>query len=85
MHRLLATALLLLWATMANAAWPGGGADVAARAFGRVLEEKLRQSAVIVNRPGAGGGIGFAQIRRAAPDGYTIGVITGPNIVTLPI
>lgn len=97
MHRWLATALLLLWATIANAAWPekpitiivpygpGGGADVAARAFGRVLEEKLRQPAVIVNRPGAGGGIGFSQIRRAAPDGYTIGVITGPNIVTLPI
>jgi tripartite-type tricarboxylate transporter receptor subunit TctC len=97
MRSWLALGVFLLCAPLAHAAWPekpitiivpygpGGGADVAARAYGRVLEEQLKQPAVIVNRPGAGGGIGFAQIRRAAPDGYTIGVITGPNIVTLPI
>ncbi len=97
MRRWLAAALFTLVAGMAQAAWPerpisiivpygpGGGADIAARAFGRVLEEKLGQPVVIVNRPGAGGGIGFTQLRRAAPDGYTIGVLTGPNVVTLPI
>ncbi len=97
MRRYVLAALFMLLAATAQAAWPerpitiivpygpGGGADIAARAFARVLEEKLGQPGIIVNRPGAGGGIGFAQIRRAAPDGYTIGVITGPNIVTLPI
>jgi tripartite-type tricarboxylate transporter receptor subunit TctC len=88
---------LLLLPGPAAAAWPerpitiivpygpGGGADIAARAYARVLEEQLGQPAVIVNRPGAGGGIGFAALRRAAPDGHTIGVVTGPNLVTLPI
>ncbi len=97
MRRWLTAALFTLLAGMAQAAWPerpitiivpygpGGGADVASRAYGRVLEEKLGQPVVIVNRPGAGGGIGFTQLRRATPDGYTIGAITGPNLVTLPI
>ena len=68
MRRLVLAALFMLLAAAAQAAWPerpitiivpygpGGGADIAARAFGRVLEEKLGQPAVIVNRPGAGGG-----------------------------
>ncbi len=97
MRRWLAAALLLMVAQAAQAAWPerpitiivpygpGGGADVASRAYGRVLEERFGQPVVIVNRPGAGGGIGFTQIRRAAPDGYTIGAVTGPNLATLPI
>ncbi|MDN3568050.1 tripartite tricarboxylate transporter substrate binding protein [Paeniroseomonas aquatica] len=64
---------------------PGGGGDVAARSIGRWLEPRLGQPVVVVNRPGAGGEIGFAATRRAAPDGYTFGIVTLPNLVTIPI
>src|SRR3546814_2787608 len=40
---------------------------------------------VVVNRPGAGGEIGFAEVARAKPDGYTIGFLNTPNILTIPI
>jgi tripartite-type tricarboxylate transporter receptor subunit TctC len=40
---------------------------------------------VVLNRPGAGGEIGFADLARARPDGYTIGFINTPSIVTIPI
>ncbi|CAK9188471.1 unnamed protein product, partial [Ilex paraguariensis] len=35
--------------------------------------------------PGAGGGIGFGELARAKPDGYTIGFINTPNVLTIPI
>jgi tripartite-type tricarboxylate transporter receptor subunit TctC len=63
----------------------GGGADAAGRLMARHLERKLGRPVVVVNRPGAGGEIGFAAIARSKPDGYTIGVITVPNVVVLPI
>ena len=37
------------------------------------------------NKPGAGGAIGFAELARAVPDGYTIGFINTPNLLTIPI
>ena len=52
---------------------PGGPIDLTVR----LLAEKARESLgpiVIVNRPGAGGGIGVAALARSAPDGQTIGV-----------
>ncbi|TDH58606.1 tripartite tricarboxylate transporter substrate binding protein [Dankookia rubra] len=64
---------------------PGGGADIAGRSMGRWLEARLGQPVVVVNRPGAGGAIGFAATAQAAPDGHTIGVVTLPNLVTIPI
>jgi tripartite-type tricarboxylate transporter receptor subunit TctC len=42
-------------------------------------------SIVVVNRPGAGGGIGFGELTRAPADGYTIGMINTPNVLTIPI
>jgi tripartite-type tricarboxylate transporter receptor subunit TctC len=39
----------------------------------------------VLNRPGAGGEIGFSELARARPDGYTIGFINTPTIVTIPI
>jgi len=39
----------------------------------------------VVNRPGAGGEIGWSELARAKPDGTTIGFINTPNIVTVPI
>ncbi len=39
----------------------------------------------MINRPGAGGGIGFTELGSAQPDGYTIGFINTPNVLTIPI
>jgi tripartite-type tricarboxylate transporter receptor subunit TctC len=64
---------------------PGGGTDVAARTLARFLERGLGQAVVVLNRGGAGGEIGFAELARARPDGYTIGFINTPGIVTIPI
>jgi tripartite-type tricarboxylate transporter receptor subunit TctC len=64
---------------------PGGGTDVAARTLARFLERELGQSVVVLNRGGAGGEIGWAELARARPDGYTIGFINTPNILTIPI
>ena len=71
--------------TMIVAFPPGGGTDVAARTLARFLERELGQSVVVLNRAGAGGEIGWAEMARAQPDGYTIGFINTPNIVSIPI
>ena len=66
---------------------PGGGTDLIARAIAPYVEKYLGSGAriVIVHRPGAGGEIGFAAIANAAPDGYTIGFVNTPPVVTIPI
>ena len=66
---------------------PGGGTDLVARAIAPYIEKYLGNNArfVIQNKPGAGGEIGFAALANAAPDGYTIGFINTPNVITIPI
>jgi len=59
----------------------GGGVDVTARLIGQWLSERLGQSFVIENRPGAGGNIGTEAVVKAAPDGYTLLLATVPNAV----
>ncbi len=71
--------------TMIVAFAAGGGTDLAARTIARFMERDLGQSVVVMNRPGAGGEIGFTELARARPDGLTIGFINTPHIVTLPI
>ena len=51
---------------------PGGVADTVARPMAEALSRDLGQPVVIENKPGAGGGIGMAQVAKAKPDGYTI-------------
>ena len=51
---------------------PGGSNDTFAREIGRRLGEAWKQPVIIENRAGAGGSIGAARVSRAAPDGYTI-------------
>ena len=51
---------------------PGGALDILARIMGQWLSERLGQSVVIENRPGAGTNIGIEAAVRAAPDGYTL-------------
>ncbi|MDF3886032.1 tripartite tricarboxylate transporter substrate binding protein [Cupriavidus basilensis] len=64
---------------------PGGGTDLVARLLARHLEKELGATIVVQNKPGAGGAIGFAELARAAPDGYTVGFINTPNLLTIPI
>ncbi len=51
---------------------PGGPADIYARAIGLHLSEVLKQNFIIENKPGAGAVIGTTEASRAAPDGYTL-------------
>jgi tripartite-type tricarboxylate transporter receptor subunit TctC len=59
----------------------GGGVDITARLIGQWLTERLGQSFVIENRPGAGGNIGTEVVVNAAPDGYTLLLAAVPNAV----
>jgi tripartite-type tricarboxylate transporter receptor subunit TctC len=59
----------------------GGGADIAARLIGQWLSDRLDQSFVIENRPGAGSNIGTEAVLNAPPDGYTLLLATLSNAV----
>jgi len=59
----------------------GGGVDITARLIGQWLSERLGQSFVTENRPGAGGNIGTEMVVNAAPDGHTLLLATVPNAV----
>jgi tripartite-type tricarboxylate transporter receptor subunit TctC len=58
---------------------PGGGADTLARFIGQGLSERLSQSVVIENRPGAGSNLAAEAVVRAPPDGYTLLEVTAAN------
>jgi tripartite-type tricarboxylate transporter receptor subunit TctC len=54
----------------------GGGTDATGRMIASLLEEELGQPVNVVNRTGGSGVVGHSAIATAAPDGYTIGVVT---------
>ena len=86
--RMVAVAVLALGVQAAFAAYPdrpitlivpwgaGGGTDAVARFFGAYLEKELGQPVNVVNRTGGNGVVGHSAIAQAAPDGYTLGLIT---------
>ncbi|RCW67446.1 Bug family tripartite tricarboxylate transporter substrate binding protein [Pseudorhodoferax soli] len=51
---------------------PGGAVDQTARTISNTLGERLGQSIVVENRPGASGSLGAGELRRGKPDGYTL-------------
>ncbi|HEU5274452.1 MAG TPA: tripartite tricarboxylate transporter substrate binding protein [Xanthobacteraceae bacterium] len=55
---------------------PAGGADVVARLLSVHLSEMWGQQVIVENRSGAGGNIAAEQVARAAPDGYTLFLVS---------
>ena len=62
---------------------PGGVADTVGRPVAEAMSRHLRQSIVVENKGGAGGGIGMAQVAKARPDGYTL-LMALSSLVVLP-
>ena len=99
MKRFLGWILFTLACTEAMAAWPekpitllvayspGGGTDVVARAIAPYLEKYLGGGAkiLVTNRAGAGGEVGMAALANAPADGYTIGFVNTPPLMTIPL
>jgi tripartite-type tricarboxylate transporter receptor subunit TctC len=54
---------------------PGGAGDIGARLVGQKLSDIFHQPVVVENQAGASGSIGLNMLKRAAPDGYTLGVL----------
>jgi len=63
---------------------PGGGADLIARLVGQQLSERLKQPVVVENQGGGSNTIGMGTVKRADPDGYTLGLAT-PVFVVAPL
>lgn len=55
----------------------GGSSDIVARLMAQKLSESLKQQVIVETRTGAGGMIANEYVAKAAPDGYTLIVITG--------
>lgn len=68
-----------------NTTSAGGPAEVLARLIGRRLTEQWGQQVVIDTRAGAAGTIGAEIVARAAPDGYTLLLGSGANMVIAPL
>ena len=81
-------AALLARSSTAQGTWPdrtvriivpypaGGSTDVLTRILAERLKDRLGQTWVIDNRPGAGGNVGIDAVAKSEPDGYTIGSAT---------
>lgn len=68
--------------TMLHGFAPGGSADTVARLVAQPLSERLGVPVVVESKPGAGGTLASAAIGAAAPDGQTIGLVTGGHAVS---
>ena len=61
---------------------PGTGPDILARLIGARLGERLGQSVVVDNKPGASGNIGADLVAKAAPNGYTLMLTVNTFVIT---
>jgi tripartite-type tricarboxylate transporter receptor subunit TctC len=51
---------------------PGGAVDIVTRLVGQKMGERLKQTVIVDNRPGAGTNIGMSAAAKSEPDGYTL-------------
>jgi tripartite-type tricarboxylate transporter receptor subunit TctC len=90
------SALLLPGLARAQAAWPtgpvtfvvgysaGGSTDINARELAQVMTPVIGQQIIIDNKGGAAGSIGLRAVANAKPDGYTLFVAVGTNVIINP-
>ncbi len=64
---------------------PGGESDITARLQQKPLQEELGQSVSISYQPGAGGALGWSELTRSRPDGYTVMGCNIPHIILQPM
>lgn len=60
----------------------GGSSDLGTRALMAVVEKDLGVPVNVINKSGAGGWVGWAELLKSKPDGYTISLINTPNLIT---
>jgi tripartite-type tricarboxylate transporter receptor subunit TctC len=61
---------------------PGGSTDVGARIVSAIAEKMFGQPVVVVNKGGAGGQLGWTELSKQKPDGYYLGYISMPHMLT---
>jgi len=64
---------------------PGGTNDILARLLAAKLQDKLKQTFIVENKPGANSAIGNDFVAKAQPDGYTLLVSSSGGLTTNPI
>ncbi len=90
----LAIFLILRLVSVTGAAYPekpiilqvpypaGGSTDVGARIIASIAEKEFGQPIVVVNKAGAGGQVGWTELAKQKPDGYYLGYINLPHLLT---
>ena len=62
----------------------GTGVDITARIYSERLQKRLGQPFIVENRPGAAQMVAVDSVKKAAPDGYTLGVFTSAAMAIRP-
>src|SRR3954466_12107428 len=62
----------------------GSAVDVMVRIVANKMSDNLGKQIVVENQPGAAGSIGAERVKRAAPDGYTVGVLNDSILTMIP-
>lgn len=63
----------------------GGPSDLTARTYAEALSKQLGETVVVENKPGGSGAVGTQELMTAAPDGYTLGLVTTGTLVSTPL
>ena len=60
---------------------PGGATDIVGRLVAGKMQEVWKQTVIVENKPGAGTVVGTDAVAKAAPDGYTLGVVVTAHVI----